>query len=133
MEWLNLGITRLKHATCSLNVFKKLPENQITTDFIYLNPSHFVTISHINYYDQVNSWKNLWKFLDVPFCRNKSDPFLLLNVAGYWKNSNTKACAKTLSQIFANNIDCGGRGTSLRIYVRYCGFPGAKFTSRCCR
>ena len=36
------------------------------------------------------------------------------------------------SQILANNIDCGGRGTGLRIYVRYCGFPGVKSTSRCC-
>ena len=49
MEWLNLGVTTPKYATYSLNVFKKLPENQITTDFIYLNSSNFVTISHINY------------------------------------------------------------------------------------
>ena len=27
-----------------------------------------------------------------------------------------------LSQILANNIDNGGRGIGLRIYVRYCGF-----------
>ena len=49
MEQQNLGITTLKHAKCAPNVFKKLPENRITTDFIYLTSSNFVTISHINY------------------------------------------------------------------------------------
>ena len=49
MEWQNLGITTPKHAKCAPNVFKKLPENQITTDFIYLTSLNFVTISHINY------------------------------------------------------------------------------------
>ena len=34
----------------------------------------------------------------------------LLNVAGYWKSSNTEACVKTLSQIIANSIDNGGGG-----------------------
>ena len=62
MEWQNLGITTVKHAKCAPNVFKKLPDNQITTDFYYLTYSNFVIISHINYRDQVNSWKNLWKF-----------------------------------------------------------------------
>ena len=49
MERQNLGIKTLKHATCTPNIFKKLLENQITTDFIYLTSSNFVTISHINY------------------------------------------------------------------------------------
>ena len=44
MEWQNLGITTLKHAKCAPNVFKKLPENRITTDFIYLTSSQFVTV-----------------------------------------------------------------------------------------
>ena len=30
------------------------------------------------------------------------------NVAGYWKSSNTEACAQKLPQILANNIDHGG-------------------------
>ena len=34
----------------------------------------------------------------------------LLNVAGYWKSSNTEACVEKLSQILANNIDHGGEG-----------------------
>ena len=78
------------------------------------------TISHINYWDQVNSWKNLWKFWNGPLCRNKSDPFPLLIVAAYWQSSDTKPCAKKLSQILANNIDHGGRVIYLGIYVRYC-------------
>ena len=49
MEWYNLGITILKHAICAQNVFKKLPENQKTTNFNFLPSSNFVTISHINY------------------------------------------------------------------------------------
>ena len=44
------------------------------------------------------------------------------NVAVYWQSNNTKACPKKLSQILANNIDNGGRGIGLRIYVRYCRF-----------
>ena len=79
--WQNLGITTLKHATCALNVFKKLLESQINADFIYLTCSNFVTISHINYWDQVSSWKNFWKFCNGPLCRNKSGSFPLLNVA----------------------------------------------------
>ena len=49
MEKPNSGITTLKHAICAPNVIQKLPENQITTNFIYLTSSNFVTISHINY------------------------------------------------------------------------------------
>ena len=83
MKCQNLGITTLKHATCAPNIFLKLPENQITTNFIYLTSSNFVTISHINYWDQVNSWKNLWKFWNGPLCRNKSGPFpILMGIMG---------------------------------------------------
>ena len=120
MEWQYLGTASLKHATCAPNVFKKLPENQITTDFIYITSSNFVDICHINYWDQVNSWENLWKLWNGPLCWNKSGSFPLLNVTGYWKSRNTKACAKKLPQMLANNIDHGGRGVSLKIYVKYC-------------
>ena len=70
-----------------------------------------MTISHINYWDQVNFSKNLWKFWNGPLCRNESGPSPLINVAGYWKSSKTKACVKKLSQILANNI--GNRGGGL--------------------
>ena len=39
------------------------------------------TISHINYWHPLNSWKNFWKFCNGPRCRNKSGPSPLLNVA----------------------------------------------------
>ena len=58
--------------------------------------------------------------MNGPFYRNKSGSFPLLNVAAYWKSSNSEACAKKLSPILANDIDNGGRGIGLRIYVRYC-------------
>ena len=76
--------------------FLKLLENQITANFIYLTSPNFVTISHISYWDQVNSWKNLWKFWNGLLCRNKSGPFPLLNVAVCWQSSDTEACAKKL-------------------------------------
>ena len=66
--------------------------------------------------------KNLWKFWNGPLCRNKSGPSPLLNVAVYWQSSDTETCVTKLSQILANNIDNGGRGIGLRIYVRYCRF-----------
>ena len=81
---------------------------------IYSFTSDKPTISHRNYLDQVNSWKNLWKFWNCPLRRNKSDPSILLNVAVYWKSSNTEASAKKLSQILANNIDNGVRGVGLK-------------------
>ena len=45
------------------------------------------------------TWKRRGVFVLLP----------LLNVAGYWKSSNTEACVKT-SQIIANSIDNGGGG-----------------------
>ena len=77
------------------------------------NISHYWDISHImvtSYWDQVNSWKNLWKFWNGSLCRNKSSPFSLLNVAAYWQSSNAEACAKKFSQILANNFNNGGGG-----------------------
>ena len=38
----------------------------------------------------------------------------------YLQSSSTEASAKKLSEILADNIDNAGRGTGLRIYVRYC-------------
>ena len=78
------------------------------------------TISHINYWDQVNSWKNFLKFWNGPLCKNKSGPSPLLNVIAYCQSSNTKACVRKMSQILAKIIDNRGRGIGLRIYVRYC-------------
>ena len=102
--------------------FEKLPESQTTTDFIYLTSSNVMTISQINCWDQVTSWKSLWKLCNDPLWRNKSGSFPLLNVAAYWKSSNTEARAKTLCQILANNIDNGGKEIGLRIYLRYYRF-----------
>ena len=74
----------------------------------------------INYWDQVNSWKKLLKFWDGLLCKYKSGPFPLLLVGIYWNCSNGEACAKKLSQVLENNIDDGGIGFGLRIYMRYC-------------
>ena len=75
MEWQNLGFTTRKHAICAPNIFKKLPENQTNTNFIDLKFSNFLTISHIDYWDQVNSWKSLWKFWNRTFFKRNSGPF----------------------------------------------------------
>ena len=92
MEWQNLGITTLKHAARAPNAFWNLLEDQ--------KAASFITISHTNYWDQVNSWKSLWKFWTSP-----------LYVPGYWESISTESCAKTLSQILGNNI--GNRGRRL--------------------
>ena len=52
MERDHSSITTFKHAICAPNVFLflfKLPENQISTTFVYVTFSNFLTISHINY------------------------------------------------------------------------------------
>ena len=78
------------------------------------------TISQINCWEQVNSWKNLWKSWNGSLCRNKSGTYFLLNVAAYWKNSSIKVRVKKLFRMLASNTDNGARKVSLRIYVRYC-------------
>ena len=45
MEWQNLGITTLKNAKYAPNVFKKLSQNQITTNFLNLIYSNFVEVT----------------------------------------------------------------------------------------
>ena len=82
MEWQNLGITILKHATCTQMFFFKSPESQITTDIIYLISSNFVIISHINYWHQVNSWKNWWKFSNGPEINEVPSPYSMLQHIG---------------------------------------------------
>ena len=83
MEWQHLGVRTHAHAPCAPNVFKILPENQITTDFTCSTSSNFVAISGINYWDQVNSWKHLWEFWNGPLCRNEvSSPYSMLQDIG---------------------------------------------------
>ena len=93
----------------------KVSLNQNFLKVSFKNP----TISLINCWDQVNSWKNLWKFWNGPLCRNKSGTSSLFNVAAYWNRSNAEACGKKLPQILVNNIDNEVRRFGLRIYVRY--------------
>ena len=102
---------------CSKCLFKIAGKSNNYQFYLY----YLVTISHINSLDQFNSWKNLWKFWNGLLCRNKSDTFSLINVAVYWQSSDTEACAKKLSQTLANNINNGGTGIGLRIYVWHCG------------
>ena len=97
------------HNTIS-KCFLKIPGKPHHSDFICLTSSNFVTTSHINYWNQVNSWKNLRKFWNGTLCRNKSRTCPLLDVSAYWKSSNNEVCT---------NTDIGGRGVGLRIYVTY--------------
>ena len=119
MEWQNLGITTLQHAKCTSNVLKKMPENRITTNFIYLTSSNFVTISHINYCDQVNAWKNLWKFWNGPLCRNKSStsPYSMLQDIG--RVATPKLVSTNCLRYLQTTLIMGGAGIGLRIYLRY--------------
>ena len=83
-------------------------------------PQQNTTISHTTYWDKLSYWENFWKFWNGPLCRNKSGTSPLFIVAVYCQSSNTKACAKKLSHILANNIENGGRGIGLTIYGGYC-------------
>ena len=56
----------------------------------------------------------------VHFAEINQAPSPLLKVAVYWQSCDTETCAKKPSQILSNNINNGGRGVGLRIYVRYC-------------
>ena len=78
------------------------------------------TISHINYWDQVNSWKNLLKFGNGLLCRNNSFSSSWSMLQDIGRVEKTEVCTKKMSQILANNIDNGVREIGLRIYVRYC-------------
>ena len=98
--------------------FFKIGGKPSNYQFFYPTSSNFVTISHIDHWDQLNSWRNFWKIWNGPLFRNKSGPSPVLNVAANWR----LACAKKLSQILENNIDDGGRGIGLKIYVRYCSY-----------
>ena len=63
---------------------KKLPENQKTTDFIYLTSSNFATISHINYWDQVIPGKNYGKsgMVHFPETNHSPSPYSMLQHIG---------------------------------------------------
>ena len=81
-EWQNLDITTLKHAKCSQKVFKKLPEKQIATDFIYLTFSNFETIS----YKLLRPSQFLEKFMEILewfIWQRQIMSLPLINVAGY--------------------------------------------------
>ena len=90
MEWLNLGLKTIKHAIYAPNGFLKWSKNQIPANFIYLSSSYFVTISYINYWDQVSSWINyrnsgMFHFIEV----NQTPPpnAMLQDV---WREATTK-------------------------------------------
>ena len=79
------------------------------------------TISYINYWLRPSQLlrKNYGNSGMVHFEEiNQTLP--LLNVAAYWKSSNTEACTKKLSQTLLNNIDNGGVGTWSQNLWRYC-------------
>ena len=106
ISWIRVWTPDLLHISISI----EQPWQNSYTIFHVSTQVFFITKgtelqSHINYRDQINFWKNLWKFWNCPLCRNKSGPFPLLNVAVYCQSSDTEACAKKLSQILANNID----------------------------
>ena len=92
--------------------------------------------SHRNYWDQVNSWKKIWKFWNGPLCRRKSGLFSLRNVVTYWKSSNSEACSKKRSQLIASKIDNGGGGLVSKftwsiaekiMILRICGLVKERF------
>ena len=68
------------------------------------------TISHINYWDQVNSWKNLWKFWNGPLCRNKSgpSPYSMLQYIG--RVATPKLVSRNCLRYLQTTLIMGGGG-----------------------
>ena len=122
MKWQNIGITMLKHAICAPNVFLKTATKPKNYQFYLPNFLRFCdNISH----KLLRSSQFLEKVLEIleSFTLEQYiTPLPILKVAVYWKSSNTKACARKLSQIIAKNIGNRGKGISLKIYVRYCNY-----------
>ena len=112
MEWHNSGITTLNHAICAPNVYKNLLQNQITTNFINLISANFVTISHINYWNQVNSWKYFWKFWNGPLCRNKSAPSPYSTLQHIGRVATTKLVPKNVPDTCKQHWSWGERDWS---------------------
>ena len=57
--------------------FSQLIEYNVRNIFLHKSCERWgkkTTISHINYWDQVSSWKKFWKFWNGPLCKNKLGP-----------------------------------------------------------
>ena len=122
MKWQNLGITMLKRAICVPNVFLKTATKPKNYQFYLPNFLKFCdNISH-KLLRPSQFLEKVLEILESFTLEQYITPLPILKVAVYWKSSNTKACARKLSQIIANNIGNRGRGISLKIYVRYCNY-----------
>ena len=74
MEWVNLGITALKHATCSPNAFLNIFRIPNNYQFYLSNFLKFCdNISH-KLFRPTQFLKEIMKILECPICRNKSGP-----------------------------------------------------------
>ena len=67
------------HNTCDCHIcskcFFKIVGKPNSYQFFWPNFITFVTISCINYWDQINSWKNLWKLWNGPLAEiNQATP-----------------------------------------------------------
>ena len=71
------------------------------------------TISHINYWDQLNSWKTSWKLWNGLLCIRPPPP------TPYF-STNTEAFAKKLPQLLTIKTDNRGSRIGLKFYVSYC-------------
>ena len=68
------------------------------------------TISHINCWDQVNSWKNLWKFWNGPRCRNKSSPFPYSMLQDIRRVATPKLVPRNCPRYLQTTLIMGGGG-----------------------
>ena len=92
IEWHNLGITTLTCAICGANVFQKITGKP--NDYqLYL--SNFVKFCDNNSRKLLRT-KEFLKILEWSTLHKKIRPLPLLNVAAYWKSSNTEAYTRKL-------------------------------------
>ena len=76
----------------------------------HIRDSIHATISHINYWNQVNSRKNLWKFWNVPPCGNKSGSFLYSMLQHIGRVAKPKVAARNCLRYLQTTLIMSGGG-----------------------
>ena len=90
--------------------FSKVPGKQNYWQFCLPTCWNVFLISHINYWDQVNSKKNFSKLSNDSLCRNRSGPSPLLNATAYWEIINMNARVKNCLRYWQTTMIMGGKG-----------------------
>ena len=101
----------------------KLLENQATISFIYLTSSSFVTISYINCWEQVNSWKISGNSGMAHFAETNHAPSPYLMLQHIARVAPPKLALRNCLRYLQRALIIGRSGVSLRIFLRCFRIP----------